>query len=280
MRSWIRKQKEKNLLVQKPSDDPILNRLLKLFNNKVGGAYDKKEIEDLEQEGEERYTHSIPPGYKDCKKQNNKYGDFIIWRQIIDYARKQKKDVLYITADQKEDWWEIYDNKTVGPRVELKKEFKEQTEHTFFMYSMQMFLEIYSTLPTVQNKENLNKAVKEISQIQTSDDDQEHFDNTVINEFRKERYLDGIYRQQLNVVTSNMFALQTKISRKRKALEKLRDKYGDSWEDADPSIREQFHQAINNLQKQEKQLKSLEKERAAISYALAKDNILLSKIGY
>ena len=57
-------------------------------------------------------------------------------------------------------------------------------------------------------------------------------------------------------------------------------KAATAWEDADPSIREQFHQAINNLQKQEKQLKSLEKERAAISYALAKDNILLSKIGY
>ena len=47
-------------------------------------------------EGKHRYEFSIPPGYLD---RNGKigtqiFGDLIIWKQMLDYAKKKKKDTL------------------------------------------------------------------------------------------------------------------------------------------------------------------------------------------
>lgn len=49
-----------------------------------------------------------------------------------------------MTHDQKKDWWQIAKGRTVGPRIELRKEFAEKTKQRFYMYSMESFLEYYS----------------------------------------------------------------------------------------------------------------------------------------
>jgi hypothetical protein len=46
------------------------------------------QLKSLALEGEERYKNEIPPGYRDGKKDASrdpfrKYGDLIIWKQII-----------------------------------------------------------------------------------------------------------------------------------------------------------------------------------------------------
>jgi hypothetical protein len=43
-------------------------------------------------EAEQRFKESIPPGYKDNKKpEPDKYGDIVLWFQLIDYAKSEKK---------------------------------------------------------------------------------------------------------------------------------------------------------------------------------------------
>ena len=34
-----------------------------------------------------------------------KYGDLILWYQIIDKAKESKKPIILISGDVKEDWW-------------------------------------------------------------------------------------------------------------------------------------------------------------------------------
>ncbi|WP_204277464.1 PIN-like domain-containing protein, partial [Escherichia coli] len=65
----------------------------------------------LKKEGEDRYAKKIPPGYKDAKKdagEFDKYGDLIIWKDMIGKAKADKRPILFISDDAKEDWWWIH----------------------------------------------------------------------------------------------------------------------------------------------------------------------------
>ena len=52
-----------------------------------------------------RYEHRIPPGYQDSKKEFNSFGDLILWKEILEYSKKQDiKKVVFLTNDSKKDW--------------------------------------------------------------------------------------------------------------------------------------------------------------------------------
>ena len=76
---------------------------------------------------------------------NNAYGDLFVWFQILDYAAKESRNIVFITHDQKEDWWAKLHGKTIGPRYELRKEFLDRTggKFCFHMYSMESFISYY-----------------------------------------------------------------------------------------------------------------------------------------
>ena len=65
----------------------------------------------------------------------------IVWKEIIAFSKHNSQDIIYVTGDQKEDWWHRVAGKTLGPRVELKKEFFVETGREFYMYNMENFLE-------------------------------------------------------------------------------------------------------------------------------------------
>ena len=143
--TWINKAKESNVIVASSNSDSILNQLLTIYDGKVGPAFSNEEQKVIEAEGKTRYSAEVPPGYKDATKQrdenqNNKYGDLFVWKQILNYALSEKKDIIFVTNDQKEDWWEILHGQTIGPRVELRKEFTEITSQRFYMYTVRNFI--------------------------------------------------------------------------------------------------------------------------------------------
>lgn len=149
MHKWLEDYEKRNTLFTSPSDDEILKKLLQLYDGKVGKPYDDGQLSTLKKAAEERYKCQTPPGYKDAKKateynDNNAYGDYIVWRQIMDYARDKEKDIVYVTHDQKEDWWYTISGKTVGPRFELVEEFQRETRRSFHMYNMESFITLFS----------------------------------------------------------------------------------------------------------------------------------------
>lgn len=123
-----------------------------LLDSKVGARLEN--IGAIEKEGENRYKNMIPPGYMDLKekegkirsfgkyKYNQKYGDLILWYEIIEYCKKNTniKHVFLVTDDQKEDWIYQVDGKTIGARVELKQELYEETTAKFDIMGTNTFL--------------------------------------------------------------------------------------------------------------------------------------------
>lgn len=118
------------------SDDPILDRIHELFKGKHGSEPCTERKAELLQIGEERFKAKLPPGYADEGKDGaDKYGDFFLWRETLDKAISEKKPVILVTDDLKEDWWYRIKGKTVGARPELRREFKSETGCEFLLYS-------------------------------------------------------------------------------------------------------------------------------------------------
>lgn len=141
----------KNTYTTKIHDDEIKDRYLRIYNGRVGAPISSETLETIFSEGEDRYKKQVPPGYKDAIKQvkdsttddlKRKFGDLIIWKEIIQYSSSLDKGVIFVTDDRKEDWWEIFNGKTIGPRPELIKEFKENTNNRIHIYKSDRFLEL------------------------------------------------------------------------------------------------------------------------------------------
>ena len=159
-----RKSKHPDLI----KNDKILEEISELFENRVGDPYKIEQLSDIYKKGEERYNKEIPPGYRDVSKdssdpsKNRKFGDLIGWFQILDKAEKEKKNVLFITNDKKEDWWWEIKGRTVGPRPELIKEICNKSGKSFHMYTMKNFLEFIKKKNNVDEK--IIQEVKNVSE--------------------------------------------------------------------------------------------------------------------
>lgn len=162
------------------SDDPVRNRLDDIIGDNIGaGPKDQNELNALLCDGEQRFQDKIPPGFADQGKDKNpnesfyvfnhvkyqaKFGDLIIWKQIIQHAKEAGlKSLLFVTADKKEDWWWREQGKTIGPHPELMREIRRTAKiELFWMYSSPQFVEHANKYSSAKVS---NKSIAEIEQI-------------------------------------------------------------------------------------------------------------------
>ncbi|MFN6502184.1 MAG: PIN domain-containing protein [Nostoc sp. DedQUE01] len=139
VKSNLRKKKQAhpNLI----NDDELRERITQILDGKVGKSFSKEKLKTIYKDAEQRFKELIPPGYKDAKKpEPDKYGDAILWFQLIEYAKYEKKPVVFVTDDTKEDWWLEYEGKIISPRPELAQEMLAEAGVKFYMYSTDRFM--------------------------------------------------------------------------------------------------------------------------------------------
>jgi hypothetical protein len=142
----IIKDKLKKSKDNHPSDllinDPYRDLLEEIFDGKVGEAYEEKELKDKYKLASERFKTKIPPGFLNIDKpEPERYGDVVLWFQLIDYAVKEKKSIIFITDENQEDWWLDISGRRIGSRPELIKEFMNQTGQKIHIYSSDQFIQ-------------------------------------------------------------------------------------------------------------------------------------------
>jgi hypothetical protein len=114
--------------------DPVLRGLEPTLNGRVGHPLDETEHGKAVSEGKRRAEQRQPPGYKDAGKAGDGVsGDYLVWYQILQEARRRRCDVLFVTGDVKEDWWRREQGQTRGPRPELVHEMQEFAGVRLFM---------------------------------------------------------------------------------------------------------------------------------------------------
>lgn len=101
-----------------------------LFEGKVGPAYGEKERKEAVEEAERRREAKVPPGFNDERP-----GNYLLWRQTMNEAKRLRSPVVLITDDRKDDWWWIEEGETLGPRRQLVVEIREEAGVLFYMYT-------------------------------------------------------------------------------------------------------------------------------------------------
>jgi len=93
-----------------------------------------------------------------------RFGDVILWFQILDHAQAVKKPIILISDDAKEDWWLIHHGRTIGPRPELVAEMRRKANMDFYMYSSDRFLERAADFLQLQRQQDAIEEARELRQ--------------------------------------------------------------------------------------------------------------------
>lgn len=125
-------------------DDKVSEIYKKIFTEKsilsYGWAYN-----DIQAELEERHKLNIPPANKDKAKDDKGIGDFIIWKDILETGLKLNKNIIFITGDEKPDWFHQSNGSKLYPRFELSYEFSQYTKgHDVTFISLSTLIDNYS----------------------------------------------------------------------------------------------------------------------------------------
>jgi len=106
------------------ASDGLLKIMEDLYENRVGPPYSDEQLVAHYAEAQHRIDNKVPPGYKDAQKPSpDKYGDYLVWRQILDRGGELRIPTLLVTDDRKEDWWERHHGEYAGARHELVDEY-------------------------------------------------------------------------------------------------------------------------------------------------------------
>lgn len=148
-------------------EDPVRDKLTALLEGKIGPPYSPERIRQIYELGKKRYEQGIPPGYKDNQKKADadRYGDLVLWFQVVDYAKEVKKPIVLVTDDGKEDWWWQFRGKTIGPRPELVEEMLNEAGVRFYMYRTDTFVGYAEEPLGLTDTEEAIREVKEVRKL-------------------------------------------------------------------------------------------------------------------
>lgn len=130
-------------------DDIIKTKIGTILNGRVGEPYSEELLQAVAVEGEVRYLENIPPGFEDggkmpeattVKLRLKKFGDLILWKQLIDKAKEANKPVILVTGEKKDDWWLKSDKRLISALPALSKEFMSAVRQDFYLYATDKFL--------------------------------------------------------------------------------------------------------------------------------------------
>ncbi|MEC1273239.1 PIN-like domain-containing protein [Bacillus subtilis] len=156
-----------NKMLKEDKIDQFVNELIQ--HRCIGNAYSVPELLDIYREGEERYKYKIPPGYEDMDKdkkdptKTHKYGDLLVWKQLIDKAITDNKSIIFVTNDIKEDWWVKENDVLIKPREELYEEFIMSTSQEIEIMNLTNFYTVFAkTYNVFSNRTAIEMDSKEI----------------------------------------------------------------------------------------------------------------------
>ena len=125
----------------KASEEKIEGKIFGLFDNSIGTEIIGEEYENMKQEGIRRVKEELPPGYKDKTKEEN--GDYYIFYSMMKYAKENKKHIIFMTDDVKEDWFIRRFGEIKSGDYRILNEFYKETGKLLLIYTSDGFIKAY-----------------------------------------------------------------------------------------------------------------------------------------
>jgi hypothetical protein len=232
-----------------PNDElaASFGRVGELFAGRVGARPTEERLAAIRKEGEDRYAKKIPPGFEDAKKASeggDKFGDFIIWKEMIEKAKADKCPIIFVTDDGKSDWWYIHHGKKIGPHPDLVEEFLAAAGQPFHIYELLQFLRFAVETGSLIQEEAVQQiadtmiADSEVASEQTATTERTKIAKALRADLRdKEFALDGLIKSLIDyppttaqpVVASDdsKRALKLRIGELTTLVNSLRDQLGE-----------------------------------------------------
>lgn len=232
------KQRHAETVLAQDQNRQTLEAITSLYSGKVGSPFAPDALEALYKRGAERYDQQIPPGFKDKdKSEPSRYGDLVLWEQILAKARETKLPALFVTDDAKEDWWYIVDGDTQGPRVELVEEYWSAGEARIHFYAPDRFAEMFARAPgstispeSVAEVEKVSKARPQRSRerfvsMQELEAERRHLIQALNSRRHEDRHLRSptraMIRDELTRVTQRIELQMNRLRKLESALERF-----------------------------------------------------------
>jgi hypothetical protein len=132
--------------------NPILNKVLTLYEGKVGEEFTTEQLAKIYQTGERLYTKRYPkfkpPMVSEANSSRNPhfvYGDLILFEEMIKFAKTNKTNVIFVTNSRKRNWWYVTDN-AITPRQVTMQKFSWKTRgQALYLYQLDEFLHAATT---------------------------------------------------------------------------------------------------------------------------------------
>ena len=148
--TYLRKQYDEGELQEKLSI---------LLGDKLLPKLDQAIIDDIDiTKGPQRYKDKIAPGYEDAGKDENQYGDLIIWFEILEFAKNTDKDIIFITDDVKPDMIYKPSGYTFGPHISMLKEFYDANPNIHYhICTLETFIHHVNEITKVMSETEMNQ---------------------------------------------------------------------------------------------------------------------------
>ncbi|HEN4748198.1 TPA: hypothetical protein U5489_001420 [Legionella pneumophila] len=176
-------------------DDAILSKIHQIFNKKVGDEILDEDIKRYQEEAKEKYKLSNLPGSEDQDKSEEfKYGDYIIWKEILNKSKKESLPIIFITNDEKKDWWEHVYGRRIGISFNNRKEFLNETGQEIILYTGRTFINKANNLSketVIINQKNQDKLLNEMDRIERNS--KYHYINRINKEKLQLKLADEFY---------------------------------------------------------------------------------------
>jgi rRNA-processing protein FCF1 len=196
-------------------EDDLYNKLISIIEDKIGDPYTQEKIDEIQKDGEKRYSDKIPPGFDDETKDQSddptrrygeinylkKYGDLIIWKDILEYSKNPEfkgKKIIFVTNDgtskNKSDWLYKFGNLTVGPHIYLMNELQTVSGKEYYILNNLRFIQLASKL----TDEQIDNLQQKSTIYYSADDDKQFSSLNDISNIIKHKYISDELREEQN----------------------------------------------------------------------------------
>ncbi|MGG4607686.1 PIN domain-containing protein [Providencia sp. Me31A] len=127
-------------------NDPVSQAYRPIFKKEIIIKLDntnENKKDSIVEEMRDRYKCLIPPGYKDSAKNDEGIGDYLIWKTILQLGKHNNCPTIFVSGDEKADWFHRVNDKGFLPRYELEAEYRQVSKgHDFYIIPLSKLLEL------------------------------------------------------------------------------------------------------------------------------------------
>ncbi len=103
-----------------------------------------KPLSEISEAHARRYANKIPPGYKDQDKDDQGIGDLLIWLTVLEIGAARRTSLIFVSGEEKADWWHRSDGRQLYPRFELVDEYRRASGgSSFHIIKFSRLLELF-----------------------------------------------------------------------------------------------------------------------------------------